>query len=83
MIHFDIAFNARVFDLRDRACRQLHCGAGSRYQLWKYNRALRVKGEQLCGSAVDLEQASKGTETLWYVPPTHLEPFSGYTAQDT
>ena len=33
MINIDVSFNARVFDLRDRACRQLHCGAGSRYQV--------------------------------------------------
>ena len=72
MIHIDVSFTARVFDLRDRACRQLHCGAGSRYQLWKYNRAFRTKGEQLCGSAIDIDQVSKGNEALWCVMPTFV-----------
>ena len=66
-ISIDASFNARVVDLRDRACRQLNCGANSRYQLWKYNRAFRCKGEQLCGSAIDIHLAARGMQTLWCV----------------
>jgi hypothetical protein len=78
-VHIHMSFMASVFDLRDRACRQLRCGAGSRYELWKYTRPLRKK-ERLCGSAMDAAQAAEGDLTLWcgsrsscyaQCPPTH------------
>jgi len=70
LVHMEISFMASVYDLRDRACSELHCAAGSHYKLLKYNRVLRkisTGDAQLCGSAKDQNSRShsKGKQTLW------------------
>lgn len=68
LIRIEISFMASVFDLRNRACRELHCDTGSQhYKLLKYNRVLQKvrdgDDQELCGSARD--QSRKGKQTLW------------------
>lgn len=64
-----MSFMASVFELRNRACRQLNCGAGSRYELWRYNRWNRAPytDGRLCGSAMAIAMVSEGESTLWCV----------------